>query len=65
MFAFGFQTGGAFMNLSVKVGTLRLQNPVTVASGTFGHGAEHPQLVDLKPCRPRGGWYFRNHAGKE
>ncbi|HNY41245.1 MAG TPA: dihydroorotate dehydrogenase [Bryobacteraceae bacterium] len=35
------------MNLSVKIGTLTLQNPVTVASGTFGYGAEYSQLIDL------------------
>src|SRR5512135_2437636 len=35
------------MNLSVQIGTLRLQNPVTVASGTFGYGVEYSQLVDL------------------
>jgi len=35
------------MNLSVQIGTLRLQNPVMVASGTFGYGVEYAQLVDL------------------
>ena len=35
------------MNLSVKIGSLTLQNPVTVASGTFGYGAEYAQLIDL------------------
>jgi dihydroorotate dehydrogenase (NAD+) catalytic subunit len=35
------------MNLSVKIGALTLQNPVTVASGTFGYGVEYAQLVDL------------------
>jgi dihydroorotate dehydrogenase (NAD+) catalytic subunit len=35
------------VNLSVKIGTLTLQNPVTVASGTFGYGVEYSQLVDL------------------
>jgi dihydroorotate dehydrogenase (NAD+) catalytic subunit len=35
------------MNLSVKIGMLTLQNPVTVASGTFGYGVEYAQLVDL------------------
>jgi dihydroorotate dehydrogenase (NAD+) catalytic subunit len=39
--------GGAFMNLSVQIGTLRLQNPVMVASGTFGYGVEYAQLLDL------------------
>ena len=35
------------MNLSVAIGKLRMQNPVTVASGTFGYGVEYAQLVDL------------------
>ena len=35
------------MNLSVRIGTLTLQNPVTVASGTFGYGVEYSQLLDL------------------
>jgi len=35
------------MNLSVKIGKLRMQNPVTVASGTFGYGAEYARLIDL------------------
>lgn len=35
------------MNLSVKIGNLVMQNPVTVASGTFGYGAEYAQLFDL------------------
>jgi dihydroorotate dehydrogenase (NAD+) catalytic subunit len=47
MFVFVFHTGGASMNLSVQIGTLRLQNPVMVASGTFGYGAEYAQLLDL------------------
>jgi dihydroorotate dehydrogenase (NAD+) catalytic subunit len=36
-----------FMNLSVKIGKLTMQNPVTVASGTFGYGAEYARLIDL------------------
>ncbi len=35
------------MNLSVQIGKLRLQNPVTVASGTFGYGVEYARLLDL------------------
>lgn len=35
------------MNLSVQIGKLRMQNPVTVASGTFGYGVEYARLVDL------------------
>ena len=35
------------MSLSVQIGTLTLQNPVMVASGTFGYGVEYAQLLDL------------------
>src|SRR5512137_1202419 len=35
------------MNLAVKIGSLTLQNPVTVASGTFGYGVEYSQMIDL------------------
>ncbi len=35
------------MNLAVQVGALRMQNPVTVASGTFGYGVEYARLLDL------------------
>jgi len=35
------------MNLSVQVGRLRMQSPVTVAAGTFGYGVEYSRLVDL------------------
>jgi dihydroorotate dehydrogenase (NAD+) catalytic subunit len=35
------------MNLSVQLGKLRMQNPVTVASGTFGYGAEYAKLIDV------------------
>jgi dihydroorotate dehydrogenase (NAD+) catalytic subunit len=35
------------VSLSVQIGGLRMQNPVTVASGTFGYGVEYAQLLDL------------------
>jgi dihydroorotate dehydrogenase (NAD+) catalytic subunit len=35
------------VNLSVQLGALRMQNPVTVAAGTFGYGVEYAQLLDL------------------
>ena len=35
------------VNLSVKLGKLRLQNPVLVASGTFGYGQEYHRLYDV------------------
>ncbi len=33
--------------MSVKIGSLEMKNPVTVASGTFGYGPEYADLVDL------------------
>jgi dihydroorotate dehydrogenase (NAD+) catalytic subunit len=35
------------MDLSVKLGSLSLINPVIAASGTFGYGLEYRSLVDL------------------
>ena len=35
------------VNLSVQIGRLTLQNPVMVASGTFGYGVEYARLIDL------------------
>jgi dihydroorotate dehydrogenase (NAD+) catalytic subunit len=35
------------VNLCVQIGKLKLQNPVTVASGTFGYGVEYSQLLDV------------------
>jgi dihydroorotate dehydrogenase (NAD+) catalytic subunit len=35
------------VNLCVQIGGLKLQNPVMVASGTFGYGVEYSQLLDL------------------
>jgi dihydroorotate dehydrogenase (NAD+) catalytic subunit len=35
------------MNLALQIGKLTLQNPVTVASGTFGYGVEYARLIDL------------------
>ncbi len=34
-------------DLSVKIGSLEMENPVTVASGTFGYGPEYADYVDL------------------
>jgi dihydroorotate dehydrogenase (NAD+) catalytic subunit len=39
---------GTTPDLSVQLGPLRLQNPVLVASGTFGYGAEYADFVDLR-----------------
>jgi dihydroorotate dehydrogenase (NAD+) catalytic subunit len=35
------------MDLSVRIGSLRLANPVIAASGCFGYGTEYADLVDL------------------
>lgn len=35
------------VNLSVNLGGIALNNPVTVASGTFGYGHEYEEFVDL------------------
>ena len=35
------------VDLSVKIGALRLRNPILPASGTFGYGLEFAHLVDL------------------
>lgn len=35
-------------NLSVKIGKLKLVNPVMVASGTFGYAQEFSDFIDLK-----------------
>jgi dihydroorotate dehydrogenase (NAD+) catalytic subunit len=34
-------------DLRVKIGSMEMKNPVTVASGTFGYGPEYADLVDL------------------
>jgi len=35
------------MDLSVRLGTETLPNPVGVASGTFGYGSEYEELIDI------------------
>jgi dihydroorotate dehydrogenase (NAD+) catalytic subunit len=35
------------MDLSVKIGSLTLHNPVIAASGCFGYGVEYADLIDL------------------
>lgn len=35
-------------NLSVKIGRLKLKNPVLVASGTFGYAEEFTDFIDLR-----------------
>jgi dihydroorotate dehydrogenase (NAD+) catalytic subunit len=34
-------------NLEIQIGSMKMKNPVTVASGTFGYGPEYADLVDL------------------
>jgi dihydroorotate dehydrogenase (NAD+) catalytic subunit len=34
-------------DLEIKIGSMTMKNPVTVASGTFGYGPEYADLVDL------------------
>ncbi len=36
------------MNISVKIGNAKFQNPVTVASGTFGHTEKYYDLEEVK-----------------
>jgi dihydroorotate dehydrogenase (NAD+) catalytic subunit len=36
------------MNISVKIGNLTFKNPVTVASGTFGHAERYYNLEEVK-----------------
>ena len=36
------------INLKVKIGRLKLQNPVMAASGTFGYAEEFKDFIDLK-----------------
>ena len=36
------------MDLSVRIGKIKLQNPVMVASGTFGYAEEFKDIVNLK-----------------
>src|SRR2546427_12042469 len=35
------------MDLSVRIGSLALKNPIIAASGCFGYGVEYADLVDL------------------
>ena len=36
------------MDISVKIGKIKFKNPVTVASGTFGHSEEYYDLKEVK-----------------
>jgi dihydroorotate dehydrogenase (NAD+) catalytic subunit len=39
-------TTGAALDLSVRIGPARLENPILTASGTFGYGDEYAHVVD-------------------
>ena len=41
------RTAGKKPDLSVNIGKLRMKNPVTTASGTFGFGPEYAPYLDL------------------
>src|SRR2546423_14740631 len=47
MLSFREVASAGAVDLSVKVGALRLRNPIIAASGTFGYGLEFAHLVDL------------------
>jgi dihydroorotate dehydrogenase (NAD+) catalytic subunit len=34
-------------DMKIRIGSLEMKNPVTVASGTFGYGPDYAELVDL------------------
>jgi len=42
------KTQNAKTDLAVKIGKIKFKNPVTVASGTFGHGREYEGIADIK-----------------
>ena len=35
------------MNTEVNLAGIKMKNPITVASGTFGYGREFAELIDL------------------
>lgn len=39
------------MNTEVNLAGIKMKNPVTVASGTFGYGREFSELIDLNKLR--------------
>ena len=41
------------MNMSVNIAGVEWKNPVTVASGTFGSGAEYSEFTDLNKLESR------------
>jgi len=45
--SFAYVSAADAVDLSVRIGALRLRNPILAASGTFGYGLEFAHLVDL------------------
>lgn len=39
------------MNTQIDFAGIKMKNPVTVASGTFGYGREFSELIDLNKLR--------------
>ena len=39
--------GKKSIDLTVRIGKLKLRNPVMTASGTFGYGNEYAEFIDL------------------
>ena len=49
------------MNTEVNFAGIKMKNPVTVASGTFGYGREYSQFIDLSNLR----WnYYKGYIFK-
>ncbi len=46
--AWGTAIPEARVDLSVRIGSLELRNPILTASGTFGYGDEYAHVVDLR-----------------
>ena len=41
------QMDSSTIDMSVRIGSMVMPNPVTVASGTFGYGEEYSKLFDV------------------
>ncbi len=46
LFPYEADTGGNGLNLSVRLGKIKLASPVIACSGTFGYGVEHSQFYN-------------------
>ena len=49
------------MNTEVNFAGIKMKNPVTVASGTFGYGREYSQFFDLSEIRRN---YYKGNFAK-